>query len=199
MTNVLDHATSDQHKTVMFYLHTAHVKANNQPITSYSPVARCLLAIQVPERVRIRCKFDLCYMMAKEGIAFEKYPALALRELEAQHNVDIGHAYKTAPAVKLFAHYIAQAQLQQFLEALSKKHFYSFLMDGSTDAGKVEQELVFLFLSCNKDDAVGEMKSIARYFSVSTPTKADASGLVECLGDSLTSLGITDFLDQKST
>ena len=32
-------------------------------------------------------------MMAKEGITFEKYPAL--RELEAQHNVDIGLAYIT--------------------------------------------------------------------------------------------------------
>ena len=42
------------------------------------------------------------------------------------------------------------------------------------------------------------MKSYARFFSVATPEKADASGLVKCLSRSLSSLGITDILDQGS-
>ena len=37
-----------------------------------------------------------------EGITFVKY--VVLYELEALHNVDSGHAYKTAPSVKLFMH-----------------------------------------------------------------------------------------------
>lgn len=45
-------------------------------------------------------------------------------------------------------------------------------MDGSTDAGNVEQELVIL-LSCKKDDTAEEIKSYTRFFSVAAPEKAD--------------------------
>ena len=70
-------------------------------------------------------------------------------------------------------------------------------MDGSTDTGKVEQELVVL-LSCKKDDTAREMKSYTRFFSVASPKAANASGLTECLSHSLLPLGITDLLDQKN-
>ena len=43
-------------------------------------------------RERMKCKFDICYVMAKEGIVFSKYPALY--DLESQHDVDLGVAYK---------------------------------------------------------------------------------------------------------
>jgi len=48
--------------------------------------------------------------MAKEGLAFEKF--VPLYELEPRLDVELGHAYKTAPSAKLFIHYIAQAQCQ---------------------------------------------------------------------------------------
>ena len=73
-------------------------------------------------------------MMAKEGLAFETYAAIC--ELEERHDVDIGTAYKTAPSANQFTHFIAQRQRNQFLEDLTGKKFYSFLMDGSTDSIK---------------------------------------------------------------
>ena len=42
------------------------------------------------------------------------------------------------------------------------------------------------------------MKSNAGVFSVGSPTKADASGLVQCLSDSLLPLGVLDILDLES-
>ena len=39
---------------------------------------------------RMKCKFDICYVMAKEGMAFTKYPALY--DLESRHEVDLGVA-----------------------------------------------------------------------------------------------------------
>ena len=75
---------------------------------NYAPIVRTLLMLDKSKKGRMRCKFDLCYLMAKEGITFEKY--VVLYELEACHDVDPGHAYKTAPSVKLFAHYIAKSQ-----------------------------------------------------------------------------------------
>ena len=167
-SNVLDHVASDQHKAAMSHLRAFQARARQEPITSYAPIARSLLVLEESERGRMRRKFDLCYLMAKEGIAFVKYAALY--ELEARHDVDLGHAYKTAPSAKLFTHYIAESQRQQFLQVLSKAKFCSFLMDGSTDAGNVEQELVIL-LSCKKDDTAEEIKSYARFFSVLLLTK----------------------------
>ena len=113
--------------------------------------------------------------MAKEDIVFETY--LSLCELETKHEVEVGHAYKTAPSAETFMHYTAEHQCQQILVFLSEKKFYSFLMDGSTDAGKVEQELIVL-LPCKKDDTFQEMKSYARLFPIASPKVAEASGLI---------------------
>ena len=75
--------------------------------------------------------------MVKEGITLVKF--LSLCKLEANHEVDIGHAYRTTLSVKLFTHYIVQAQCEQFFQSLAEKKFYSFLMDESTDEGNVHR------------------------------------------------------------
>ena len=129
--------------------------------------------------------------MAKEGIAYEKFPKLC--DLEERHDFDIGHAYRTAPSAQSFTYYIAKRQM--FREALSKKLFYTILMDGSTDAGKLEQELVVV-LTCWQDDMTQEMKSSSHYLHVTTPARGDAEGLMKALSECLSPLGVTDLLDQ---
>ena len=73
---------------------------------------------------------------------FRKYPIFHV--LEERHGVDLGLAYKTNEAAKVFVHYIAESQRQSFLHTLSSKSFYNFLMDWSTDSGNVEDELVMV-------------------------------------------------------
>ena len=75
-TNVLEHAASDQHKAAMTSLRTSRAKANKEPVVNYAPTASCLMTMQEPDQARMRRKFDTCYLMAKEGIAFEKFPKL---------------------------------------------------------------------------------------------------------------------------
>ena len=193
-SNVLDHATSEQHKNAMRRLRTAQAKARNEPVVQYAPIARSLSMLSEVDQTRMRRKFDVCFVMAKEGIAFEKF--LPLCELESRHDVELGHAYKTAPSAKVFTHYIAQAQRQQFLKVLCENNFYSFLMDGSTDVGNIEQELVVVLTSF-KDDAAEEIRSQTRFFNLQAPERADASGLVKCLSKSLAPLGITDILNDE--
>ena len=120
-----------------------------------------------------------------------------LHELEERHGVDLGQSYKTKDSAKNFTHYIAESQRQQFICSLSEAQYFSFLMDGSTDAGNVEDEVVAL-LYCRKDDTTEAIWSCARYFSVQVPEKADADGLVQCLGSALRELGIENVLDQAS-
>ena len=68
-------------------------------------------------------------------------------------------------------------------------------MDGSTDSGNVEDELVLI----QYQDAVAqEMKSCTRYLSLEVPTKANADGLIKCLGNALRILGVENILDESS-
>lgn len=62
----------------------------------------------------------VCYMyvMAKEGIAFCKYPVL--QELEARHGVDLGQSFKTKDSAENFMHYIVENQRQQFICSLDQ-------------------------------------------------------------------------------
>ena len=54
-------------------------------------------------------------------------------------------------------------------------------MDGSTDVGNMEDELV-LVQYCIQDAAAQEMRSCVRYISLKFPSKADADGLIKCVG-----------------
>ena len=108
-SNIIDHANSEQHRSAMIQV----AKASHQPITSYSPLARSFTTMEATAEGRVRRKFDICYVLAKEGLAFHKYPVL--HALEERHGVDLGFSYKTKDSAKRFTHYIAESQRQSFL------------------------------------------------------------------------------------
>ena len=153
-------------------------------------IARSFTTMEVTAEQRVRRKFDICYVLAKEGLAFHKYPALHV--LEERHGVNLGFSYKTKNSARKFTHYIAENQRQSFISKFPSS-FYSFLMDGSTDAGNIEDELV-LVQYCYKDDASNEVRSHTRYLSLQVPQKADSDGLIECLGSALGALGVSNIL-----
>ena len=109
----------------------------------------------------------------------------------------IGQSYATKDSAKSFTHCIAKSQHKAFVESLSNKWFYSFLMDRTTDASKVEDELV-VFMTFHKDDTAGVVGSFARYFSIQVSTRADADGLIVCLQQPLQPLGFQDVLSKAS-
>ena len=51
---------------------------------------------------------------------------------------------------------------------------------------------------CFKNDAVEEITSRSRYLSLHSPQHADASGLLDCIGDTLSLFGVDSVLDQDS-
>ena len=170
-SNIVNHATSEQHRASMTRVRAEAAKASNQPLTTYSPIAHSLLVMDKTVQERMKRKFDICYVLAKESLSFSKYPAI--HELEERHGADLGFAYKTDVSAQTFTHYIAESQRQSFLETFSASNFYSFLMDGSTDTGNVEDELI-LVQYCIQDGAAQEIRSCVRYVSLEVPTKADA-------------------------
>ena len=151
MSNITDHASSEPHKAAMMHFHKDQAKSRNDPVTSYSPIARSLLSSSMDPAVRerVKKKFEISFVLAKEHITFLKYPAI--HELEERHGVDLGATYKNRESARNFVHYIAESQRRQLHVNLASCHFYSVLMDGSTDKGRVENELfVILFKFANK-------------------------------------------------
>ena len=126
----------------MSLLHVEQVKATNRPVTTYAPIAQSLLSMDKLLQERMGKKFDVCYMLAKENLPFRKYPVI--HELESCHRVDLGQSYATKDSAKSFTHCVAESQCRAFVERLLNKQFYSFLIDGTTDASKVEDELVVI-------------------------------------------------------
>ena len=66
-------------------------------------------------------------------------------------------------------------------------------MDGTTDAGNVEDQLIVIM-----SDTASEVRSFARYFSIEVPTKADSDGLIASLQRSLKALGVDNLLSKES-
>lgn len=107
-SNIIDHALSEQHRLAANKFREEQARSSNQPITTYAPVAKGLLAIGKRELEKLGKKFDLCYVLAKENLAFRKYPALV--SLEKRHGVDVGTAYLNKASARVFTHSIAESQ-----------------------------------------------------------------------------------------
>ena len=173
-SNLVDHATSEQHTTAMVRMQADNAKASKVPLDHYAPIAKCFSKMDVVTKERLKKKFDVCYLLVKENMAFLKYPAIleleerhgvdiGILELEERHGVDIGFAYRTKDSAKIFTHYIAESQRQYFFaKEFSSIKFFSFLMDGSTDSSNTENELIMI-VYCKKDDNAQEMRSCIRY------------------------------------
>lgn len=69
-------------------------------------------------------------------------------------------------------------------------------MDGSTDAGNVEEEVLMVQFGV-ADKQMQVLKSYTRFLSVETPKRTDADGLLECLSAGLKLVGI-DNMDKDT-
>ena len=120
-------------------------------------------------------------------------------ELESRHGVNLSQVYKIADSAKAFTLYIAESLHHGFLYKLSSStgpKFFSFLIDGTTDAGNQEDELI-LVVYCDENEETGEITTRTCYFSVHTSSRADASGILSFIRDAFKLVGIENLLDRE--
>ena len=77
----MDHATSEQHTTAMAQMQADNVKASKVPLPHYALIAKCFSKMDAVTKERLKKKFDVCYLLAKENMAFLKYPAILDRAI----------------------------------------------------------------------------------------------------------------------
>ena len=73
---------------------------------------------------------------------------------------------------------------------MTNAKFFSILMDGSTDVGKIDDEL-FLVQWCDMDATDEKIHSRMEYFTVARSESGDAKGLFECLQGALQIFGVS--------
>ena len=71
-------------------MHADSAKASMLPLAHYAPIAKCFAKIDIKAK-------EVCYLLAKENIAFLTYPA----KLQLEER-DIGFAYRTEDSTKAF-------------------------------------------------------------------------------------------------
>lgn len=71
-------------------------KQHSTNIYDYAPIARCLLQPSIDEvtRVKLKQKFKIAYLIAKESVVFKKMKPLC--DIEEKDGVDIGTSYHNA-------------------------------------------------------------------------------------------------------
>ena len=115
-----------------------HEQSTN--VCDYAPIGRVLCRIDEVAEAKIRRKFEIAYLMAKEeGIAFNKMNSLC--QLEERHGVNLGQGYKNDLACSMFVDYIARDMRENLCDILQAANVFSIQMDGATDTANMEEEL----------------------------------------------------------
>ena len=83
-SNVLDHAKSEQQTTSMVRFQEERAKSQDVPASSYAPIIRSLMVLEDHEKARMKHKFEICYVIARESLAFLKVSSVACSSLAAE-------------------------------------------------------------------------------------------------------------------
>ena len=84
-------------------------------------------------------KFEVVYIIAREGIAFAKMSSLC--DLIERQGVSLDESYRTNVVCSTFINFIAEDLHLGLFKALQSQKFFSLHMDGSTDDANVEEEM----------------------------------------------------------
>ena len=113
-------------------------------VVEYTPIAKAFTKANINEatKAKLKRKFDVAYMIAKENLSFTKMKSIC--ELEERHGTDLGAGYKNDHSCATFVEFIAREQLESVVTSVAKSRFFSLQADGSTDSGNTENKLFMI-------------------------------------------------------
>ena len=78
------------------------------------------------------------------------------------------------------------------VNSLDRARFFSLQLDGSADAGNVEDE-VFLVVFCDPNSEDGKVQVRNNFLTVRHPGRANAAGLLACLRAAMSCVGVPNW------
>ena len=107
-------------------------------------------------------------------------------ELDEKKGIDIGRTYRNDKQAAAFSSYIAQHERQQFVSSVNNAKFLSVICDGATDSSVQEEEIIYTRVCHNGSITTG-------FLAIGSPERADATGIVKIITDSLNDAGIKNW------
>ena len=126
--------------------------------------------------------------MAKEEIAFYKFPVLAGTLKRA--GVQLGQTYINDKFASEFTIILGETMEEEIKSEIKHGEFISVLVDGSTDCSTVEKEMIFVRYVGNRGHVCTKLLRLRQ------AKIADADGLKNLLLDSLVDVGFHDYKDR---
>ena len=194
ISNVRDHAKSEQHAKAMSIFKKKRAAAAGVSPLVFSPITRSLNKLSNDERAKLKVKFDNAYFVATERLPFTKYPQIC--ELESHHGVSLGRSYTNDNAGKEFVHYIADTRRQAIRQKLENAIFFSLLLDGTADTANIENELI-IAVWCDKNGSDEKVHTKVDYLTLVRPQSVSGQGLFKALESGLQILGIDQILPEQ--
>ena len=112
------------------------------------------------------------FWVVKEGLAFSKFQPLI--ELQEKNSLSLGKNYHNIMCCKMFVRSIAGSISHSLDNDLESARFVSYLSDGSTDSGIIEQEIIYTRYVKN-----GEV--CTRFAGIAETKTVDSPGLLETI------------------
>ena len=129
--------------------------------------------------------FDVAYFIAKQEMAFAKFPALL--GLERRHGVSVGNTYATEPKCKEFTVIIGETLPEYVIEQLKSSPYFAILMDGSTDSSIKEKELMYVLY------AASSTKMECQFICIKDVADATAPGIKALIEATFSEYGIDNW------
>jgi len=116
--NFKDHAKMEMHSKAM-----SLYRQKTTSSISEAPIVKAISRMDSALQQRMVRKFEVAYMIVKEGMAFRKMTSLC--NLIEWQGIDLGEGYKTNVACSTFVDFIAQNLQLDMCEALQRCTFFS--------------------------------------------------------------------------
>ena len=88
------------------------------------PLSASFLAGDQRTTEQVKKKFEVAYFVAKEEMAFKKYPSIL--KLEEMHGVEIGNAYRNDISCGDFVDYVGKGMRNSLSQKLKNANFSAF-------------------------------------------------------------------------
>ena len=140
-----DHCEGDPHKHAMkCYLKAENTDYVEERVVNQSSLIESFTVGDQRTAEQVKKKFEVAYFVAKEEVAFKKYPAIV--KLEELHGVDIGQSYRNDVNCAEFIDYISKDIQQTLSQKMISANFFSILFDGAMDNATKDQEGFYVLL-----------------------------------------------------
>ena len=111
-----DHAETAMHRQAMLLVQ----KEIASSVVEYAPIAKAFTKANINEatKAKLKRKFDVAYIIAKENLSFAKMKSIC--ELEERYGTDLGAGYKNDHSCAMFVKFITREQLESVVTSVYK-------------------------------------------------------------------------------